>query len=95
MSAPDDSTEYPWVAELRKAGIQVRTGTGKLNREPDDSFTPPPGFATDSKVSQARLQRDRPQRLLRSANSANTPVSSRGSATQNLPSQRSSQSRGI
>lgn len=43
MSAPDDGTEYPWVAELRKAGIQVRTGTGELSRDPDECFEPP-GF---------------------------------------------------
>jgi hypothetical protein len=40
----ETSTEYPWVAELRAAGIDVRTGTGHLNRVPDDSFSPPPGF---------------------------------------------------
>jgi len=40
----DESTEYPWVAQLRAAGINVRTGTGHLNRVPDESFTPPPGF---------------------------------------------------
>jgi hypothetical protein len=37
-------TEYPWVARLREAGYAVRTGSGELNRDPDDSFTPPPGF---------------------------------------------------
>jgi hypothetical protein len=39
-------TEYPWVAELRAAGINVRTGTGHLNRVPDAYFSPPPGFRT-------------------------------------------------
>ena len=43
MSAPDDSP-YPWVAELRAAGIKVRTGTGELSRDPDEWFSPPPGF---------------------------------------------------
>jgi hypothetical protein len=37
-------TEYPWVARLREAGIDVRTGTGELAREPDASLGPPPGF---------------------------------------------------
>ena len=37
-------TEYPWVARLREAGFDVRTGTGELSRDPDDSFSPPPGF---------------------------------------------------
>ena len=37
-------TEYPWVARLREAGLDVRTGTGVLSRDPEDSFTPPPGF---------------------------------------------------
>jgi hypothetical protein len=37
-------TEYPWVAELRAAGINVRTGTGHLNRVPDAYFAPPPWY---------------------------------------------------
>jgi hypothetical protein len=40
----EERTEYPWVAELRAAGIKVRTGTGHLNRVPDASLGPPPGF---------------------------------------------------
>ena len=37
-------TEYPWVARLREAGFDVRTGTGELSRDPDASLGPPPGF---------------------------------------------------
>jgi hypothetical protein len=37
-------TEYPWVARLREAGFDVRTGTGELARVPDASLGPPPGF---------------------------------------------------
>jgi len=37
-------TEYPWVAQLRAAGINVRTGTGELSRDPDASFTLPPWY---------------------------------------------------
>lgn len=44
MSTPDSDTEYPWVARLREAGLRVRTGTGELAWEPDDSLTPPPWF---------------------------------------------------
>jgi hypothetical protein len=40
----EERTEYPLVAELRAAGIDVRTGTGHLNRVPDASLEPPPGF---------------------------------------------------
>jgi len=40
----EERTEYPWVAELRAAGFQVRTGTGHLNRVPDASLGPPPGL---------------------------------------------------
>jgi hypothetical protein len=42
----EETTEYPWVAELRAAGLNVRTGTGRLNRVPDAYFGPPPGFRT-------------------------------------------------
>jgi len=43
-TTPVGETEPEWVARLREAGINVRTGTGVLNREPDDFFSPPPGF---------------------------------------------------
>ena len=45
MGTPlEGRTEYPWVARLREAGIEVRTGTGELAREPAASLGPPPGF---------------------------------------------------
>jgi hypothetical protein len=33
-----------WVARLREAGIDLRTGSGVLTREPAASFTLPPGY---------------------------------------------------
>jgi len=43
-TAPVDASEPEWVARLREAGFNPRTGTGVLNQEPDDFFSPPPGF---------------------------------------------------
>jgi hypothetical protein len=40
---PVSESEPEWVARLREAGFNPRTGTGVLNREPDASFDPPPG----------------------------------------------------
>lgn len=40
----DDAPEFPWVARLREAGIEVRTGRGPLSRDPADSFSAPPGL---------------------------------------------------
>ena len=42
-TTPVSETEPEWVARLRAAGYDVRTGSGDLNREPDASFDPPPG----------------------------------------------------
>lgn len=44
MQAPVDRPEPEWVARLREAGIDVRTGTGVLTREPAASFTLPAGY---------------------------------------------------
>jgi hypothetical protein len=41
---PVSESEPEWVGRLREAGFNVRTGSGVLNREPDDFFSPPPGF---------------------------------------------------
>lgn len=38
-----DRPEYPWIAKLRAAGHDVRTGTGALSREPAASLGPPAG----------------------------------------------------
>jgi hypothetical protein len=40
----DGKPEFPWVADLRAAGYDIRTGSGTLNREPDASFSAPPGL---------------------------------------------------
>ena len=45
MSIPTgERQEYPWVARLREAGYDVRTGTGELSRDPEVSLGPPPGL---------------------------------------------------
>lgn len=39
-----DRPEDPWIAKLRAAGHDVRTGTGALPREPAASLGPPAGI---------------------------------------------------
>jgi len=40
----NDTPAFPWIAELRAAGYDIRTGSGALRREPDASFPAPPGL---------------------------------------------------
>jgi hypothetical protein len=40
----NDTPEFPWIAELRAAGYDIRTGSGELRREPDASLPAPPGL---------------------------------------------------
>jgi hypothetical protein len=43
-TTPVRGPEPEWVARLRESGLDVRTGSGVLSWEPDDCFSPPPGF---------------------------------------------------
>jgi len=57
-TSPDTSGEAPWVARLREAGYAVRTGSGELSRDPDDSFAPPPGFRPGARAWIAAVLRN-------------------------------------